>query len=110
MAKFCGLVGYGYTTETKRDVHEDETVEKKYYGDVTRNTRKWETGLDINDNLVVNNQISILADPYAYDHFFAIKYVEWMGTFWKVMNVEVQRPRLILTLGGVYNGRTSRTE
>ena len=51
-----------------------------------------------------------MADPYAYDHFFAIKYVKWMGAYWKVTNVEVQRPRLKLTVGGVYNGRTSETE
>lgn len=110
MTKFCGVVGYAYPVETAPDVYEDEIVERKYYGDVLRNTRKWEQGTDINDNLNVNNMFSIMADPYAYDHFFAIKYVKWMGAYWKVTNVEVQRPRLKLTVGGVYNGRTSETE
>ena len=104
MAKFYGKVGYGFPVETKRHVYEYEITERSYYGDVTRNARRWEQGTDINDDLNVNNLISIVADPYAYDHFFAIKYVEWMGAKWKVTNVEVQRPRLILTVGGVYNG------
>lgn len=106
MAKFCGRVGYGFSEETTPDVYEDKITEVVYKGDVIRNARRWEQGTDINDNLNVNNQISIVADPYAYTHFFAIKYVEWMGAKWKVTNAEVQRPRIILTLGGVYNGPT----
>lgn len=106
MARFYGKVGYGFSEETATDVYEDKIVEKSYYGDVTRNTRRWEKGDNINDNLNINNQISIVADAYAYAHFYAMKYVEWMGAKWKVTNVEVQRPRLLLTLGGVYNGPT----
>ena len=106
MAKFCGMVGYGFDEETALDVHEYKTIERKYYGDVTRNSRRWEQGIDVNDDLNINNMIEIVADPYAFAHFFAIKYVEWMGTKWKVTNVEVRRPRLILTIGGVYNGPT----
>ena len=82
----------------------EPVVERTYTGDVLLNTRKYESSQTANDELNVNVRISIFADAYAYDHFFAIKYVEWMGALWKVTNVEVQRPRLILTLGGVYNG------
>lgn len=110
MAKFCGKVGYGIAEQTAPDVYEDKIKEVVYKGDVTRNTRRWEQGTDINDNLNVNNMISIVADAYAYSHFFAIKYCEWMGTKWKVTNAEVQRPRIILTLGGVYNGPTPESE
>ena len=110
MPKFYGPVGYAEPKEGTGEhegVVEDAIVEYKYFGDVLRNTRKWESGSDILDNLRVNNQISIMADAYAYEHFFAIKYVEWMGTRWVVTNVEVQRPRLLLTIGGVYNGSTA---
>lgn len=107
MAKFFGIVGYGYA-ETgigdRDDIVTDRVVERSYYGDVTRNSRKWESGSSVNDNLVINNQISIVADAFAWDHYFAIKYVKWMGACWKVTNVEVQRPRLLLTIGDVYNG------
>ena len=105
MAKFYDVVGYGVTEEREDGVWAESIVERKYYGDVLRVARRYERGEQLNDNLNVNNQISIVADAYAYDHFFAIRYVRWMGALWKVTDVEVQRPRLILSIGGVYNGK-----
>lgn len=104
MGRFHGVVGYTETVETVPGVFSEVAKERTYYGDVIRNTRRWESGQNLNDNLNVNNSISIVADAYAYEHFFNIRYVRWMGSLWKVTNVEVQRPRLILTIGGVYNG------
>lgn len=85
-------------------VHEDVVTFRHYRGDVIRNTRRLVEGEKVNDDLTVGNSISIVSDPYANEHFFAIRYVEWAGTLWKVTEVEAQRPRLILRLGGVYNG------
>lgn len=79
-------------------------VERAYVGDILRNTRRLQSGESVNDDLSVNNMISIVADPYANENFFAIRYVQWMGTLWKVTEVEVQSPRLLLRLGGKYNG------
>lgn len=104
MAKFYGAIGYSETTETAPGVWVEGITERFYYGDVVRNTRKWEKGEGLNDDLDIGNQFSIVADAYAYEHFFAIRYIEWMGTRWKVTNVEVERPRLTLQVGGVYNG------
>ena len=107
MAKFYGNVGYAETSETSPGVHTESIVERSYYGDVIRNTRKLEAGESVNDDVNVSNNLSIVADPYAYQHFFAIRYVQWMGVYWKITNVEVQYPRLLLTVGGVYNGPTA---
>ncbi len=108
--KFFGEVGFGISEEQtgERDgIWEDAIKKRNYYGDVLSNNRRYESNQDsVLDNLTVNNRISIIADSYAFEHFFAIKYVEWMGTKWKVENVEVQRPRLMLQIGGVYNGPT----
>lgn len=106
MAKFYGNVGYAQSIEstTNPGVWQETITEVAYYGDVIRNTRRYEKGEGLNDNLTLNNMISIVADAYAYQHFFAIKYIDWMGASWKVTNVEVQRPRLLLIIGGVYNG------
>lgn len=106
MAKFYGIVGYVATEETSPGVWEEVQTERDYTGDVLRNTRRWESSGHLNDDLNVNNSISIVADAFAYQHFFAIRYVKWMGASWKVTNVEVQRPRLLLTIGGVYNGES----
>lgn len=104
MAKFYGEVGYIETVETAPSVWEEVISTRKYYGDVMKNVKRFEKGEGLNDNLDVSNTISIVADAYAEQHFFAIRYVEWMGAKWKVNSVDVQRPRLVLSLGGVYNG------
>lgn len=109
MAKFFGEVGYGQTVETVPGVWEDVITERKVYGDVLRNTRRLVSGEKINNDLTVGNSISIMADAYANTHFFAIRYVRWAGVNWTVTDVEVQRPRLILQLGEVYNGLTPPT-
>lgn len=103
MAKFSGVVGYAETVETSPGVWTEQFTEHKYFGDVIRNTRKLDSGEYVNDDISVGNSISILADAYAYEHFFAMRYVQWMGAFWTITDVEVKRPRLILRLGGVYN-------
>lgn len=107
MAKFFGSIGYAETQETIPGIHKEIITERDYSGDVFRNSRKLQSGESINDDVVVNNSLSIVADPYAYNHFFAIRYVKWMGAVLKVTNVEVQSPRLLLTIGGVYNGPTA---
>lgn len=106
MPKFFGKVGFGITQETSPGVWVDKITERDYRGDVTKMVRRLEGSEYLNDNLTVSNTISILADAFASDNFFAIRYVQWGGARWKVSNVEVQRPRLILTLGEVYNGPT----
>jgi hypothetical protein len=105
MAKFCGVIGYGSTTKTSPGVFKESIVEKTVCGDLIKNSRRLITSEKINDDISVNDQISIIADPYAKQNFHSIKYVKFLGTAWKVIDVEVQYPRLILTLGGEYNGQ-----
>lgn len=109
MPKFFGKVGFGMTQETSPGVWVDKITERDYRGDITKMVRRLEGSEYLNDNLTVSNTISILADAFANENFFAIRYVQWAGARWKVSNVEVQRPRLILTLGEVYNGPTPET-
>ena len=108
MARFYGEIGYGESVETPpgSGVWEDVITEFPYFGDVIRNTRKLDSGEQLNDDISVSNSISILADQYAIEHFFAIRYVRWEGMLWTVQTVEVRSPRLILSLGKVYNGPT----
>ena len=101
MAKFYGSVGYAETLQTAPGVHEEQIVEYPYYGDLTRNARQHQTGESLNDDINVANEISIVADPFANQNFHKMRYVEYMGARWKISNVEVQFPRLILTIGGL---------
>lgn len=108
MARFFGEVGYGKSVETPLEsgVWEDVITEFSYRGDVIRNTRQLESSDKVNDDISVSNSISVVADAYAIEHFFEIKYVRWAGVLWTVTTVEVRSPRLILNLGSVYNGPT----
>lgn len=108
MARFFGEVGYGESVETPPDsgVWVDEMTEFPYQGDIIRNTRKLEDNDRVNGDITVANSISIVADEYAFEHFFNIKYVRWSGVLWTVSSVEVRAPRLILSLESVYNGPT----
>lgn len=104
MAKFFGMIGYGITEETSPGVYTPCLVERPYYGDVVRDNRNWEKGESLNDDFNISNSISIVADEFAYANLYVMKYVEFLGTKWKIKSVDIQRPRLILSIGGVYNG------
>lgn len=104
MAKFYGVIGYADTMETAPGIWEEKITERKYFGELIRNTRRSESSGNLNDNINISNEISILADPFANQNFHSMRYVEFMGTKWKISSVEVKYPRLILTVGGVYNG------
>lgn len=104
MSKFFGIIGYAETKEPVPGVWKEEIVKRNYYGDVIRNTRRLQTADQLNDNINVSNEISIVADPYANENFHSMRYVEFMGAKWKISNVNVQPPRLILEIGGLYNG------
>lgn len=105
MAKFFGTIGYAVTSETKPGVYEEQIIEREYFGDVNRNIRKLENSEYLNDDINVSNEISIVSDPFANENFYSMRYAEFMGTKWKITSVEVKYPRLILTLGGIYNGQ-----
>lgn len=106
MAKWFGKIGYAVTVETDPGIWVEEITEREYYGDVYRNTRNLQSSGSVNDNINISNNISIVADPFANQNFHAMRYAEYMGTLWKISNIEAQYPRLILTIGGVYNGET----
>lgn len=104
MAKFYGAVGFAETVETRPGVWEERANERMYYMELARNRRRLQASGQVNDDVNVANEVSVLADPYANQNFHAIRYVEFMGDRWKVSDVEVQYPRLVLTVGGVYHG------
>lgn len=105
MAKFRGVIGFAVPVEKEPGIHSEDIVRRTYSGDLLRNNRRLESSGNINDNINISNEISILADPYANHHFHTMRYVEFGGAKWKVASVDAtKRPRLVLTLGGLYNG------
>lgn len=104
MPKFCGMIGYAISEETAPGVWEDHVVERPYYGDLVRNSRRFENKSQLNDNVRISNNFSIVADEFAYANFHTIRYVTYNGTKWKVESVDAsQPPRLVLEAGEVYN-------
>lgn len=107
MAKFCGMVGFVEMVETAPGVWTEQITERRYRGDVLRNAQRFQSAEKLTDDIVVTNQISIVANPYAISNLQRIRYVEFTGVKWEVSSADIQHPRLILTLGGVYNGQKS---
>ena len=110
MAKYCGMIGFREIVETEPGIWEPKIAEHLHYGDVTRNYVRNNFDSEFtttNRTPQCNNTLSILADPYAFENFHNIEYAVYMGTKWTVSNVEVQYPRLLLSLGGVYSGEDS---
>lgn len=106
MAKYYGTIGFIETVEDPPDsgVWKEKVVERKYYGDLLANSRRWDSSGELNDNFKINNKISIVSDFYANNNFHIIRYAELLGAKWKITNVEIEYPRLILTLGDIYHG------
>lgn len=102
--KYYGKIGFKISRNVRPGVYSDEIIDRTYSGDYMRNINsQTQTSDKVNDDIRINHNISIVADPFIYDNFYDIQYIEVMGQKWKVINVEVQRPRLILTTGGLYN-------
>ena len=104
--KYYGKICFSVTAEDpdRPGIFTEQIVEKYYYGDIIKLSRQWNQGSKVNDDLNVSNQISILADGFLTDNFVNMRYIEWLGQKWKISNIDpMQYPRLILTIGGLYN-------
>ena len=109
MAKFFGKIGFEEYTETLPSVYAPTIVEREYAGDISKNYRRLDSGEGVNDDINLSNEISIVGDPYALNHFHTMRYLYWHDGYWKITGVSVEFPRLKLTIGGVYNGPTLST-
>lgn len=100
--KYFGVIGYAKTVETRPSVWEEQVIEREYYGDVLQVSKRYQSTEYVNDNIEITNRFSIVADPFAYENFAFLRYITWMGQKWKVSSVEVEYPRLIISIGGLY--------
>lgn len=104
MAKFAGIIGFSTTVETEPGIWSNDITDKNYVGDVIQTSLRYQNDGKINDDIAINKKISIISDIYLNENLHAIKYATYMGVKWAISNIDIQYPRVILTLGGVYNG------
>ncbi len=104
MSKWFGRIGFAETVETEPSVYEEKLTERDFYGDLLENNRRMVSGDKVNDDITLSNQLSIVADPFAQEHFHSMRYATLYGGKWRITDVKVSYPRLILTLGGLYCG------
>lgn len=104
MAKFHGMIGYAFQSETSPGVWEDQITEKNYRGDVILNQQRWQQSEKVNDDLNLDNSISVVADAYAYSNSGYMRYIVMNGKKWKITSLAINRPRIVLQIGGLYNG------
>lgn len=102
--KFSGMIGFVKTEEVRKNIYQEVVVEKHYKGDLLRKSKRWQSGDQPNDDITINHSISIVANQYAYENLHEIKYVVYRGVPWKVTSITDEKPRIVLDVGGVYNG------
>lgn len=103
MSKFYGAIGYAIQEESVPGVWVENIIERYYRGDILKLQERWQSSEHVNDDLTIDNKLSIISDPFAYENLTYIRYVIWMGVKWKIKSIEINRPRLTLYIGGVYN-------
>lgn len=105
MAKFYGPIGFALLSETAPGIWTEIYDEShSYKGDILRRRFNWENSSNQNDDLNISMGISIISDTYAIQHFPAIRYIVWDGVRYEVTAAILQRPRIELSIGGVFNG------
>lgn len=103
MAKFYGIIGYSETHETSPGIYTERIVEREYYGDVTRAYRRNQGSDKVNQDVILHHEFSVIADPYACEHYGFMRYICYGSVKWVIESVEFQYPRLVITTGGLYN-------
>lgn len=106
MAKFFGPIGFVQTKETRPGIWEEVATEHNCYGDVVETSRSYQSSDQVNDNVIISNKIEIVSDSFVRENIGSMRYLVFMGTKWKITNIAVRYPRLILTTGGLYNGKS----
>lgn len=107
MAKFYGAIGYSIITETSPGVWIDEVVERNYTGDEIKAKRIWQPSENVNPNFTISDSISIVADEFMLANMQMMKYVRWRGAVWSINSISIDRPRMVLAIGGLFNGNTT---
>lgn len=110
MRKYHGMIGFAENKEIATDIWDDRIIERHYYGDIDRNASRWSQADTLSGDLQINNQFSIVGDTYAFENYSNIRYLTWQNNRWTVSSVEEQYPRLIINIGGIYNGQTPNIE
>ena len=102
--RYSGYIGFDESYEKDDGIWDtDHIIEMPYYGDVVRNIKRFSENEKINDDLNISNQFSIVANQYAFDGIGRMRYITFMNQKWKITSIEVQYPRLIISVGGLYN-------
>lgn len=104
MPKCSGVIGYTLAVETQPGVWTEDVTEKKYYGDIVRDNRKIVDQGVINNGITISNNISIVSNKFMLENMAFMTYITFMGSKWRISSVDIKPPRIIITIGGLYNG------
>lgn len=110
MARYYGIIGFATQVETEPGIWVDSIERRPYKGEVVRNGRRFDASDNINDDFAITNQFSIVSDAFLYSHIPALRYLEYLGTKFKITSVEIDRPRVNISVGGVYVSEDSSSE
>lgn len=107
--KFSGKAGFRIDdVEIEPGVYKPQVVVKAIKGSVVSNSYQHQNSdKSTIDNVRITNQLSIVANQFLNKHITNLMYVEFQGVKWKVESFDIQPPRVVVSLGGVYNEQST---
>ena len=106
--KYTGKIGFAVMKNEGEGIYTEEIEEKVYYGDLL--SSRWNNENNQNSPLVVNcffvilnNSISVICDKYLSENISVIRYITYKNSKWCITGIEIQPPRIIINIGGIYN-------
>lgn len=109
MSKWCGKIGLAICAEEDPEnnpgVWTDIIKEVPAKGEIIKTSYRYQSNTDsTNDDISLNMSLSIISNTYLTNNFQSIKYITYKNGVWSVTGVSLENRRLILSIGGIYNG------
>ena len=104
MSKFWGPIGINRgPVQTAPGILEVVIEELEVSGEMRQLQLRWPQAR-MQEGLSANHVLSIVTPEDSDIDFTEVVYIVWQSRKWSVTSIQYKRPRVELTLGGLYNG------
>ncbi len=104
MTRFRGSIGINRgSVETSPGIFEPSIEELEVTGEMRNPSARWPAHQQ-GGSVSARHALSIVTPEDSIVDYTEVVYVIWQSQKWSVVSIQYKRPRIELTLGGLYNG------